>query len=541
VDATDYWDEPEVDIDPADSDNWGFECWFNLYALPGADESPESVLVCLGGHATTNAIRLEAYGPAGVYNLMAHLRNVRLFTGGAYINAEVGNWVHAALVIEDGVGKLYFGTDPNGAMTFDGTHSNFPGYDPGAGVTIGCAHDLPYGHYYGTNGWIKNVRVFEFRSGEFDPVEDPLPLGSAGCVPYGPSPKYDQVVSPSEDITLSWQLSVDEPNCGALDHYQVYLDSDLSQLEARGNRGSTTDGYMVIPASELESDTTYYWALDAVYDTNVVLGPIWRFRTGLPDSFNVVGFYDMESSDTNLLVDVSGNGNDLPVIDGGTTDNEHSDDVAALLDGGTTGSQSLRLNGEDIYGLGEALLGGDGFVIEAYAKPAELNLGNKAIAGCGGWTNGELLSCNNVNWGVLRGGLAWEASGEAMDTRSWAHLAVIRGEMYNDGKITLLVNHEKVWEKTASLNDPEETYIGGMKHPNDYPVNQFQGWVDNVRLSTFTGNLKMEDLLPPVYEPYCGQPGQVYSAGDINKDCRVDWKDFALFAESWLESTDPSR
>ncbi len=32
-----------------------------------------------------------------------------------------------------------------------------------------------------------------------------------------------------------------------------------------------------------------------------------------------------------------------------------------------------------------------------------------------------------------------------------------------------------------------------------------------------------------------------YADGDINKDYKVDWKDFALFAESWLQCTDPNQ
>jgi hypothetical protein len=37
----------------------------------------------------------------------------------------------------------------------------------------------------------------------------------------------------------------------------------------------------------------------------------------------------------------------------------------------------------------------------------------------------------------------------------------------------------------------------------------------------------------------CGDPGTYYYGGDINRDCKVDWQDFALFAEGWLGCTDP--
>jgi len=37
----------------------------------------------------------------------------------------------------------------------------------------------------------------------------------------------------------------------------------------------------------------------------------------------------------------------------------------------------------------------------------------------------------------------------------------------------------------------------------------------------------------------CGDLGTVYLPGDSDKDCREDLKDFAEFADKWLESTDP--
>jgi len=38
----------------------------------------------------------------------------------------------------------------------------------------------------------------------------------------------------------------------------------------------------------------------------------------------------------------------------------------------------------------------------------------------------------------------------------------------------------------------------------------------------------------------CGDLGTIYLPGDSNKDCKVDFKDFAGFANQWLGSTDPN-
>jgi hypothetical protein len=38
----------------------------------------------------------------------------------------------------------------------------------------------------------------------------------------------------------------------------------------------------------------------------------------------------------------------------------------------------------------------------------------------------------------------------------------------------------------------------------------------------------------------CGDLGTIYLQGDSNKDCKVDFKDFAGLADEWLGSTDPN-
>ena len=49
---------------------------------------------------------------------------------------------------------------------------------------------------------------------------------------------------------------------------------------------------------------------------------------------------------------------------------------------------------------------------------------------------------------------------------------------------------------------------------------------------------KGQDFTNPTPEK-CGDPGTWYVSGDINKDCRVDLKDMAILAGTWLRCTDP--
>lgn len=56
------------------------------------------------------------------------------------------------------------------------------------------------------------------------------------------------------------------------------------------------------------------------------------------------------------------------------------------------------------------------------------------------------------------------------------------------------------------------------------------------------GRLKIAMLARILDMPrQCGHLGTLYLPADFNKDCRENFKDFADFAEKWLESTDPNQ
>jgi hypothetical protein len=56
------------------------------------------------------------------------------------------------------------------------------------------------------------------------------------------------------------------------------------------------------------------------------------------------------------------------------------------------------------------------------------------------------------------------------------------------------------------------------------------------------GRLKLALLAKILDMPkQCGRLGTIFLPADFNKDCRENFKDFADFAEKWLESTDPNQ
>jgi hypothetical protein len=57
----------------------------------------------------------------------------------------------------------------------------------------------------------------------------------------------------------------------------------------------------------------------------------------------------------------------------------------------------------------------------------------------------------------------------------------------------------------------------------------------------WTGTLPYPQGQDYIAAQNCGDQGTFYADGDVNKDCKVDWQDFALFADSWLWCTDPNQ
>jgi len=69
-----------------------------------------------------------------------------------------------------------------------------------------------------------------------------------------------------------------------------------------------------------------------------------------------------------------------------------------------------------------------------------------------------------------------------------------------------------------------------MEHGSlSYAATEHSGRVDLFRL--------LEILEMP---QQCGDLGTMYLPGDLNKDCKVNFADFAGFADRWLDSTDPN-
>jgi hypothetical protein len=126
---------------------------------------------------------------------------------------------------------------------------------------------------------------------------------------YNPNP-YDGKINTVLDVVLSWSAGV-----GAVSH-KVYLDPVEANVEARNDclvNGIDTNAANYSPGP-LDSDMTYYWAIDEVgADDTTFAGEVWSFTT-VPDiqmtnDPNLIGWWTFDEGAGMTALDWSGHGN----------------------------------------------------------------------------------------------------------------------------------------------------------------------------------------------------------------------------------------
>ncbi|MHB0947245.1 MAG: LamG domain-containing protein [Sedimentisphaerales bacterium] len=121
----------------------------------------------------------------------------------------------------------------------------------------------------------------------------------------------------------------------------------------------------------------------------------------------------------------------------------------------------------------------------------------------------------------------------------WTHLAFVTDWRY-DAPIpydyaAIYVNGQLAAEKIMIATEGHTRFpqSGGVLNIGNVNGFSWGGSIDEVRLTNGRRDPSEFGLKP------CGEDG--YNTSDINKDCYVDFKDFAILAESWMKCTDPSR
>jgi regulation of enolase protein 1 (concanavalin A-like superfamily) len=125
--------------------------------------------------------------------------------------------------------------------------------------------------------------------------------------PYNPDP-YDGEISVGVSDILAWS-----PGISAVSH-RIYLDKVRDKVEARSGclvNGVNTTALSYNP-SQLEFNTTYFWAVDEINGNTIYAGRVWSFTT-MPDipitDTNLIGWWTFDEGVGRTALDWSGHDN----------------------------------------------------------------------------------------------------------------------------------------------------------------------------------------------------------------------------------------
>ena len=129
------------------------------------------------------------------------------------------------------------------------------------------------------------------------------------------------------------------------------------------------------------------------------------------------------------------------------------------------------------YAVAKNLVGGDNFVVEAWAYPLKGNDGGwHAVVANGNGANGFLIGQSDNQWAVLVGSVGGVNLG-AVQPESWTHLAIVK----SGGSVSGWLNGIKVCA-LPDVGGGAPNFSIGATAPNN---EAFAGWIAEVRYSTF--------------------------------------------------------
>jgi hypothetical protein len=206
------------------------------------------------------------------------------------------------------------------------------------GVSLGAAAYSP--------GKLELEKVYYWRVDEFDGVATYkgsiwafTTPGAAGA----PQPA-NGAVDVERNQTLSWT-----PATTAASH-QVYFGEDKEAVNSATTaspqyKGSKAPGNETLDPGKLAWHTTYYWRVDAVYNTGTVKGLVWSFTTAdflIVDDFESYNDIDLPDPASNRIFDVWIDGFTTPTTNGALVGNDMPPYAERIVVHGGTQSMPYR-------------------------------------------------------------------------------------------------------------------------------------------------------------------------------------------------------
>jgi len=295
----------------------------------------------------------------------------------------------------------------------------------------------------------------------------------------GPKPA-NNATDASPYAVLSWT-----PGEGALTH-DVYFGTDANSVrDANTSTAGIYQGWQDVDANSftptgLELSHAYYWRIDEVNDTNVFKGDLWQFTVA---SFALIDDFEKYADTTALLASWS-NGST------GAT-------LSLSATGGHDNAKTMKFD----YSNAAAPLYSE-------AQTADIDYD---------WTIGGVLAIDI--WYKGNAGNAAEQMYAALEDNNSNPVAVIVNSDPNAAQVTdWNVWHIKLSDFTGvNLANVKKFYIGFGSRTNPAAGGAGTVYFDDIKL----------------YKSRCITPPAV----DLNGDCVVDFKDFAVMASNWMEES----
>ncbi len=417
-----------------------------------------------------------------------------------------------------------------------------------------------HANYQYFNGWLKNIRVYRVAK-----------------VAYSPTPEINSFGNLTGVQTLSWNSPDAE-----VTSFDVYLGTDQSLVtnrDASVKVASNTPNASI--SYNLAGDTTYYWAIDSIYDPNTANSTpeysLWQGLSGDVWNFVTVGNYAVNLAPANgselmsVFTDLSWNvdaaadsynvyiANTAEELDTVSPINYTASGTSIIYEPGT-----LELHRTYFWKVG-VVRGGVEYPssvrwfrtvgieyledFNSYATATDV----RAVWTCPVYqTNALDVSPEFSRYAMVVpfGGTdvtysrtfvqAIDLTGVPAIAFEFLYKSAAQGTRPTSFNLKLQnASGNVIVEQTVDSDDdfitPEGTDVAGNWHwvylslvdaPN---INQVKKITITIPGQAVTGDLRIDNIA--MRTPYCTDniPGDVYN------DCVIDIRDFAIMAENWLE------
>ncbi len=372
-------------------------------------------------------------------------------------------WYHIAGVREENVLNVYV----NGVSGIQGSET-LGAINPD-NLKIGAlqfAGNPPSNYFDGT---IDDVIIFDraLSAEEIREISQPW----IGNKAFNPRPTNGATyVDPN--VVLSWS-----PGKDALSH-DVYLGMDYNDVNDANTLSDEYKGNYDVNSFDpcgLDLETTYYWRIDEVADSNIHKGDIWSFKTWADTSLYCVSWWKFDEGNGNIAYDSVGTNHGIVYgatwttgkIDGALS----FDGLNDYVDMADTVKNYLETN----------------YSFSAWIKTNTISL-NKIISAYRHSIDGNpvLFQITQFNENIgftVRDNSHNTAHADytnALTTNTWCHIAGVR----EGNTVNIYVNGDSGIPGSEILGaiNPDNLKIGALQFAGNPPSNYFDGIIDDVKI-----------------------------------------------------------